>query len=111
MSGHSTFSAAGARVIRTFFGTDTFGASVTIRAGTSRIEPRTATQPGSPAKDVTLSWPTFSAASGEAGQSRRYGGIHFESGDMHGRELGRQIGWDDWFKAQSYIKPFSTGPL
>jgi len=60
---------------------------------------------------VTLSWPTFSAAAGEAGMSRRYGGIHFESGDMHGRELGREIGWDAWFKAQSYIKPINTGPL
>jgi hypothetical protein len=76
VSGHSTFSAAGARVITTFFGTDSFGARVTIGAGTSRIEPRTATSPGSPAKDGTLSWPTFSAAAAEAGMSRRYGGIH-----------------------------------
>jgi hypothetical protein len=30
---------------------------------------------------------------------------------MEGRELGRQIGWDVWFKAQSYIRPFRTGPL
>jgi hypothetical protein len=111
VSGHSTFSGAGARVLSMFTGSGTFGASVTVRAGTSRIEPRTPANPGTPAKDVTLSWPTFSAAAGEAGMSRRFGGIHFESGDMHGRELGRQIGWDDWFKAQSYIKPFSTGPL
>ena len=87
MSGHSTFSAAGARVIRTFFGTDTFGASVTIRAGTSRIEPRT------------------------AGQSRRYGGIHFPSGDLHGRSLGDAVGGDAWTKAQTYIRPFSPGPI
>jgi len=111
VSGHSTFSAAGARVIRTFFGADTFGASVTIRAGTSRFEPRTDTHPGSPAKDVTLSWPTFSAAAGEAGQSRRYGGIHFPGGDMHGRGLGDAIGGDAWTKAQSYIRPFSPGPV
>jgi len=110
-SGHSTFSGAGARVLSMFTGSDTFGASVTVRAGTSRIEPRTPTNPGTPARDVTLSWPTFSAAAGEAGRSRRYGGIHFESGDLHGQELGRQIGWDDWFKAQSYIKPINTGPL
>jgi hypothetical protein len=41
VSGHSTFSAAGARVVTTFFGGDSFGASVTIRAGTSRIEAST----------------------------------------------------------------------
>ena len=111
VSGHSTFSAAGARVLRTFFGSDSFGATVTIRAGTSRIEPRTATQPGSPAKDVTLYWPTLSAAAAEAGQSRRYGGIHFPSGDLHGRGLGDTVGGDAWTKAQSYIRPLNPGPI
>ena len=111
VSGHSTFSGAGARVLSMFTASDAFGASVTVRAGTSRIEPRTASHPGTPVKDVTLSWPTFSAAAGEAGMSRRYGGIHFQSGDMHARELGREVGWDAWFKAQSYIKPISIGPI
>ena len=37
--------------------------------------------------------------------------IHFESGDLHGRTLGRAIGWDAWFKARSYIDPFSPGPI
>jgi hypothetical protein len=43
--------------------------------------------------------------------SRRYGGIHFESGDLHGRALARNLGWDVWFKAQSCIEPINTGPL
>jgi hypothetical protein len=111
VSGHSTFSAAGARVLSTFTGSDAFGASVTVKAGRSRIEPTTPTHPGTPAKDVTLAWPTFSAAADEAGWSRRYGGIHFESGDRHARSLGQAIGWDAWLKAQSYIKPFNTGPI
>ena len=34
--------------------------------------------------------PTFSDAADEAGISRRYGGIHFEDGDLRGREMGRQ---------------------
>jgi hypothetical protein len=111
VSGHSTFSGAGARVISTFLGSDSFGASVTVRAGSSRIEPRTATNPGSPAEDVTLYWPTFSAAAGEAGMSRRFGGIHFPSGDPHGRSLGSAIGGDAWNKAQAYIRPFGPGPI
>ncbi|MDP9208179.1 MAG: vanadium-dependent haloperoxidase, partial [Actinomycetota bacterium] len=111
VSGHSTFSAAGSRVLNMFTTSDTFGASVTVRAGTSRIEPRTPSHPGTPARDVTLSWPTFSSAAGEAGMSRRYGGIHFESGDLHARDLGSAVGWDAWWKAQSYIKPINTGPL
>jgi hypothetical protein len=111
ISGHSTFSAAGARVLSMFTGSDSFGASVTVRAGTSRIEPRTPSHPGTPAKDVTLSWATFTEAADEAGWSRRYGGIHFQSGDMHARGLGREIGRDAWDKAQSYIRPFNIGPI
>jgi Domain of unknown function (DUF6851)/VCPO second helical-bundle domain len=111
VSGHSTFSAAGAYVLSTFTGSNAFGASVTVRAGTSRIEPRTDKHPGTPAKDVTLYWPTFTAAADEAGWSRRYGGIHFRSGDMHGRSLGGAIGSDAWLKAQTYIRPFYIGPL
>jgi uncharacterized protein DUF6851/vanadium-dependent haloperoxidase-like protein len=111
VSGHSTFSAAGAYVLRQFTNSDSFGASVTVRAGASRIEPRTADHPGTPAKDVTLYWPTFSAAVAEAGMSRRYGGIHFQSGDLHGRSLGAAIGADAWVKALTYIRPFNGGPI
>jgi hypothetical protein len=103
VSGHSTFSAAGAHVLSSFTGSDKFGASVTVKAGTSRIEPRTPIHPGSPAKDVLLAWPSFSAAADEAGWSRRYGGIHFASGDEHARKLGRDIGRDAWTKALTYI--------
>jgi hypothetical protein len=47
----------------------------------------------------------------EAGQSRRYGGIHFPSGDLHGCGLGDAVGGDAWTRAQSYIRPFSPGPI
>ncbi|MDP9375321.1 MAG: phosphoesterase [Chloroflexota bacterium] len=102
-SGHSTFSAAGAEILKRFTGSDTFGMSYTQSAGTSRVEPRAATHPGVPATDVTLSWATFSAAADEAGISRRYGGIHFEQGDLDGRAIGRQVGAQAWDKAQSYL--------
>src|SRR5207249_4418802 len=75
-SGHSTFSAAGAEVLRLFTGREDFGASVTIPAGSSHIEPGTV-----PAHDVVLRWATFDDAANEAGYSRRLGGIHFASGD------------------------------
>ena len=39
VSGHSTFSAAGARVLQQFTGSDLFGARVTIRPGSSFVEP------------------------------------------------------------------------
>jgi hypothetical protein len=97
VSGHSTFSAAGRTVLAAFFGSDNFGAKVTIRAGSSAIEKNT------PAKDVVLSWKTFTAAADEAGWSRRYGGIHFQTGDEHGRTLGKVLGYNVWTKAQTYF--------
>jgi hypothetical protein len=90
-SGHSTFSAAAAAVLARFTGSDRFGASVTIPAGSSRVEPGT-----TPAADVVLSWPTFTDAADQAGRSRRYGGIHFRTGDLVGRALGAMVGARAW---------------
>jgi hypothetical protein len=97
-SGHSNFSAAGAEILRLFTGSERFGGSVTFAAGSSRVEPGLV-----PATDVTLVWPTFSAAAAQAGVSRRYGGIHFEQGDLDARITGRQAARACWAKAQSYI--------
>jgi hypothetical protein len=98
VSGHSTFSAAGAEILKRFTGSDTFGFSYTQPAKTSRVEPGSV-----PATDVILSWATFSDAADEAGISRRYGGIHFEDGDLRGRAMGRLIAGQAWDKAQAYI--------
>jgi hypothetical protein len=108
-SGHSTFTAAGAHILTQFTGSDSFGASVTIKAGSSLFEPRTATEPGTPVNDVTLSWPTFTLAAEEAAMSRIYGGIHFKSGNEHGRMMGRQVGVNVHAKAQLYIRGMTSG--
>jgi len=97
-SGHSTFSAAGAEILRLFTRSETFGASVTFRAGSSKFEPGAV-----PARDVTLRWATFLDAANQAGMSRRYGGIHFEQGDLDGRAAGRRVARQAWAKAQRYI--------
>jgi hypothetical protein len=98
VSGHSAFSAASAEILRSFTGSDAFGAQVTISSGSSPIEPGLV-----PRADVTLSWRTFSEAADEAGLSRRLGGIHFEAGDLEGRALGRRIGALVWQKARAYF--------
>jgi hypothetical protein len=98
ISGHSAFSAAGAEVLKAFTGSDAFGASATVRAGSSKVEPGAV-----PATDVTLSWATFSDAADQAGISRRYGGIHFVQGDLHGRRGGRLVGAQVWAKALTYF--------
>src|SRR5258708_19941043 len=85
--GHCPFSAAGPKGLKSFTGSDAFGDSYTIERGKSKFEygmtPRT---------QVTLSWPTFTAAADQAGMSRRYCGIHFADGDLYGRETGRKRG-------------------
>jgi hypothetical protein len=98
VSGHSTFSAASAEILRLFSGSDVFVASVRQPAGSSAIEPGL-----TPAQPVTLTWTSFSEAADQAGLSRRYGGIHFESGDLAGRALGRTVGRLVWDKVQSYF--------
>lgn len=97
-SGHSTFSAAAAEVLKRFTGSDRFGGRYTWKAGTSRIDP------GVPRADVTFAWASFSEAADQAGLSRRYGGIHFAEADLVGRTLGRLVGDRVWQVAQGYIQ-------
>ncbi|MFC0677201.1 vanadium-dependent haloperoxidase [Lysobacter korlensis] len=98
VSGHSTFSAAAAQVLRTYTGSDRFEYSAVVPAGSSLVEPGLV-----PARDVKLHWATFSEAADEAGFSRRYGGIHFSIGDLEGRRVGRVIGKQAWQKARSHF--------
>ncbi len=98
VSGHSTFSAAGAYILQQATGSDTFGDSYTAAPGSSQIEPGFA-----PIQSTTLSWATFSAAAAEAGISRQYGGIHFNRGDQDGRMLGKQVATVAGAKALAYI--------
>lgn len=98
VSGHSTFSGASFEVLRAYTGSDRLGLSVTIKKGSSRIEPGL-----TPAKDVTLTWRTMQDAADQAGLSRRFGGIHFTDGDLDGRSLGIRIGQAVFQKAQTYF--------
>jgi hypothetical protein len=105
VSGHSTFTAAGRTILALFYGTDNFNAQVTIPAGSSSFEPGI-----TPRKPVVLTWKTLTDAADQAGMSRRWGGIHFQTGDMDGRALGKVVGYDDWNKAQTFINGTATAP-
>jgi hypothetical protein len=98
VSGHSTYSAAAARILELWTGSDHFGNSITIPAGSSKIEPGV-----TPARPITLRWETFTDAANEAGISRRYGGIHFRAADLTGRLLGRIVAFQAWQRAQNYF--------
>jgi membrane-associated phospholipid phosphatase len=96
VSGHSTYSMASAAVLRLFTGSDVFKHSVTIPAHAMLFDPAL------PAKNLTLSWETFSIAACEAGLSRVYGGIHFADSDLAGRTLGERVGTAVFERARRY---------
>jgi hypothetical protein len=67
-------------------------------------------EPGTvPATVVKLGWSTLSAAAGEAGLSREYGGIHFRDADAHGINLGHAVGTNAWSTAQTYFLGIAAG--
>jgi hypothetical protein len=98
VSGHSAFSAASAQILRSFTGSERFGHAVVLLPGSSSIEPGF-----TPRTAVTLEWETFTDAADEAGMSRRYGGIHFEDGDLQGRAMGRKVATLVWAKCRAYF--------
>ena len=114
-SGHSTFSAAAAEILRGFSGSDQlydgttqvphdrnkdgvddFVGEFIARPNSLKIEP------GLPSQPIALRWATFKEAADEAGFSRRYGGIHFQDGDLYGRRVGEQIGQRALQRARAY---------
>ncbi len=95
VSGHSTFSAASATVLRNFTGSDNFGFYTVIPPNFGRVEP------GVPALPMPISFPTFSAAVADAGMSRLYAGIHFADDNTVGQVLGNLAGQQAWEKAKT----------
>jgi uncharacterized protein DUF6851/vanadium-dependent haloperoxidase-like protein len=104
VSGHSAFSAASAEILSSFTGSDRFGLSVTFAPGSSVIEPGI-----TPATPIALSWSTFSEAANEAALSRRLGGIHFQSGDLSARTLGRVVGQLVWTRSLQLFDGSAAG--
>jgi hypothetical protein len=98
VSEESAFSSAAAEILQRWTGSTQLGDSTTFAARSSKIEPGT-----TPVHPVTLRWETFANAANKAGMSGRYGGIHFQSADLAGRELGRSVAAQVWAKAQTYF--------
>ncbi len=88
-SGHSTFSGSSSRLLAHFFGTDDIAFS-TVSDGL----------PG-----VTRSFTSFSQAAEEAGQSRIYGGIHWQFDNTAGLESGRSLADHVFF---NFLTPAAT---
>lgn len=80
-SGHSTFSAAAASILGQFFGSD----DIAFSSDSDGL-------PG-----VIRNFSSFTQAAQEAGQSRIYGGIHWQFDNQAGQLAGDQVG--DWIFA------------
>ena len=99
VSGHSTFSRAGAVVLEGLTGSAFFPdglGTFTAPAGSLRFD-------DGPTTDVTLQSGTYADAADEAGRSRLYGGIHIAADDHEGRRIGQRVGEDALALARSHF--------
>lgn len=114
VSGHSTVSAAAAKVLELFTGSDRFGETEKRKAGMmteSEFECKAMqTRLGQTPTDakltceVALDLPTFSATAEMAGLSRVMGGYHIQADNIAGLELGRKVADFVFPKTQSYFE-------
>ncbi|HEX8738196.1 MAG TPA: vanadium-dependent haloperoxidase [Pyrinomonadaceae bacterium] len=114
VSGHSTVSAACAKVLELFTGSDNFGATETRHAGEltepgvscevkQMIDGKSPTTGISADGVVTLQLPTFTATAEMAGISRVMGGYHIQADNIAGLELGKKVALYVFPKTQSYF--------
>jgi hypothetical protein len=118
ISGHSTVSAASAKMLELFTGSDYFGATETRHAG-ELTEPGISCEvkqmsDGKAASGitgdgtVTLKLPTFSATAEMAGLSRVMGGYHIQADNVAGLDVGRKVAQYDWPHIKAYFDGTAT---
>ena len=99
VSGHSTFSRAGAEVLAAVTGSPFFPGGLFEQ----RFSPGYLKFEHGPSEPITLQWATYYDASDEAGISRLYGGIHVAADDFAGRRVGSRVGKQAWALARRYF--------
>lgn len=113
VSGHSTVSAAAAKTLELFTGSDFFGATDTRHAG-ELTEPGISCEvkqsvDGKALADfqgdgtIVLQLPTFSKTAEMAGLSRIMGGYHIQADNVAGLDLGRKVAVHIYPKLQGYF--------
>jgi len=118
ISGHSTVSAASAKMLELFTGSDAFGATEERHAG-ELTEPGISCEvkqmsDGKPASGIsadgviTLRLPTFTATAEMAGISRVMGGYHIQADNVAGLDVGRKVALYVWPHVQAYFDGTAT---
>jgi hypothetical protein len=88
ISGHSTFSRAGAEVLTQLTGSEYYPGGI----GSYRIDPGWLFFEFGPSEALEIQWATYYDGADQAGQSRLWGGIHIWQDDIDGRIVGSDIG-------------------
>jgi len=89
VSGHSTFSLAGAEILTQISGSPFYPGG--MAEFTAKKNEFLLFEEG-PSRDITLQWATYRDAANETCLSRIWGGIHPPCDDIKGRLMGEQIG-------------------
>jgi hypothetical protein len=100
-SGHSTFSRSAAEALTAFTGSPWFPGG--FHEFVARQNAYLTFERG-PSTEVRLQWVSYYDAADQAGQSRRWGGIHIAADDYNGRIAGSRIGRDAYARALAYYE-------
>jgi hypothetical protein len=99
-SGSACFCAAHTQSARRYLKSDALNWNIPAPRGSSRIEPGI-----TPASDIVLDFPTWTDFSRDCGQSRVWGGVHFQAAVDAGRKLCGVFG----DKAFAYLSELLAG--
>jgi hypothetical protein len=108
ISGHSTFSRAGAEVLAKLTGSPYFPGG--LGEFVARKDTFLTFEKG-PTTEIRLQWASFFDASDEAGQSRLWGSIHIPPDDFAGRRVGHRVGLRALELATKYFDGSYDGPV
>lgn len=109
VSGHSTYSRAGAEALTSLTGNPFFPGgygeyNIPANSGFLVFEK-------GPSQNINMQWATYQDASNEASLSRIWGGIHPPFDDIPGRLIGKEIGIAAFNKAKTYFSSNSILPI
>jgi hypothetical protein len=102
VSGHSTYSRAGAEILSHMTGSEYFPGGMGVFTCTQN---QFLVFEDGPSQTFQFQWATYYDAADNSGQSRVYGGIHPDMDDFPGRVLGSQLGIRAFNKALSIYEP------
>ena len=102
VSGHSTYSRAGAEILAHLTGSEYFPGGMGVFTCTQN---QFLVFEDGPSQTFQFQWATYYDAADNSGQSRIYGGIHPDMDDFPGRVLGSQVGIRAFNKALGLFAP------